>query len=106
MSNEVDEPMQLEPIDSPFTDVLGGVAFTMIYGGSRVVVIIANETLVRMNIPENPSARDLILRDRCNYWHRIANAKFVRREFESRGARVRILPRDLDRFGQEYAMAG
>ncbi len=87
--------MKLEAIDTSFTEVLDGMAFTMRYGASRVIVIVANETLVRQSLPADPSARDAFLAQHLAEWQTIADAKFQKGNYENRGLRVRILPRDL-----------
>lgn len=87
--------MKLEAIDTSFTEVLDGMAFTMRYGASRVIVIVANETLVRQGLPYDPDHRGAFLDKHLAEWQQVASAKFVRGDYENRGLRVRILPRDL-----------
>ncbi len=87
--------MKLEAIDTSFTEVLDGMAFTMRYGASRVIVIVANETLVRQGLPYDPAHRGAFLDQHLAEWQQVASAKFVRGDYENRGLRVRVLPRDL-----------
>lgn len=87
--------MKLEPIETHFTDVLDGAAFSMGCAGMRVIVIVANETLVRMGLPLKDELRDGFLAEHLGLWQTVASAKFDRGDYENRGSRVRILPRDM-----------
>lgn len=87
--------MKLERIETNFTDVLDGVAFAMGCAGMRVIVIVTNETLVRMGLPLKEDLRAGFLNEHLSLWQKVASAKFDRGEYENRGSRVRILPRDM-----------
>lgn len=89
------DAMKLEAIETNYTDVLDGVAFSMGCAGMRVVVIVTNEALVRMGLPMEDARRDPFLKEHLPLWQEIASAKFERGNYENRGSRVRILPRDL-----------
>ena len=98
--------MKLEAIDTSFTEVLDGMAFMMRYGASRVIVIVANETLVRQGLPDDPALRGEFLDRHLAGWQQVANGKFVRGDYENRGLRVRILPRDLASAMSQLRAAG
>ncbi|MAW89166.1 MAG: hypothetical protein CMJ42_21820 [Phyllobacteriaceae bacterium] len=89
------DAMKLERIETNFTDVLDGVAFAMGCAGMRVIVIVSNETLVRMGLPLKDELRPGFLAERLAFWQDVASAKFERGDYENRGSRVRILPRDI-----------
>ncbi|MCB1418519.1 MAG: hypothetical protein R3D65_08120 [Zhengella sp.] len=87
--------MKLEPIETHFTDVLDGVAFSMGCAGMRVIVIVTNGTLVRMGLPEKEELRAGFLAEHRSLWQEVASSKFERGDYENRGSRVRIMPRDM-----------
>ena len=87
--------MKLERIDTNFTEVLDGQAFSMMNGAMRVIVIVANETLVRMNMPMATESQQGFLQTNLPLWQDIASAKYDRGAYENRGSRVRILPADM-----------
>lgn len=87
--------MKLERIDTNFTEVLDGQAFSMMNGAMRVIVIIANETLVRMDMPLATASQQEFLHRYLALWQDIAAAKYERGAYENRGSRVRLLPADM-----------
>ena len=89
--------MQLERTDTNFTEVLDGQAFAMRNGAMRVIVIVANETLVRMNMPEDGERQGAFLANYLPFWQEIAIAKYDAGKYENRGTRLRILPGDVAR---------
>ncbi len=87
--------MKLERIDTNFTEVLDGQAFSMMNGAMRVIVIVANETLVRMDMPMATDRQQAFLYANLPLWQDIASAKYDRGAYENRGSRVRLLPADM-----------
>ncbi|MCB1383114.1 MAG: hypothetical protein KDJ73_09335 [Notoacmeibacter sp.] len=89
--------MPLEHTETNFTEVLDGQAFAMRNGAMRVIVIVANETLVRMNMPEDMDRQGTFLTQYLPFWQEIAIAKYSAGKFENRGTRLRISPADVAR---------
>lgn len=91
--------MNLESIDTNMTEVLDGMAFAMGCGGLRVIVIVTNEAMVRQGLPVQEAQRPDFYRKHLPEWQEVACDKFHRGDFENRGSRVRIRPRDLSMYG-------